>query len=57
VVAEPDARNDRAIARFVRTGFELGPQVRLPDKPARMVFLERAAARRAGLCDVPVSER
>ncbi len=41
IVAEPDARNEKAIARLLRTGFVLGPEVRLPEKPARMVFLDR----------------
>jgi penicillin amidase len=41
VVAEPDARNSRAIQRLVGAGFTLGPAVQLPDKPAQFVFLER----------------
>ncbi|WP_168714747.1 GNAT family N-acetyltransferase [Streptomyces sp. A0592] len=49
VVAEPDARNTKAIARLERTGFVLGPAVVLPEidlpeiylpaKPARLAFL------------------
>ncbi|MFF9977056.1 GNAT family N-acetyltransferase [Streptomyces erythrochromogenes] len=49
VVAEPDARNTKAIARLERTGFVLGPEVVLPEidlpeiylpaKPARLTFL------------------
>ncbi|MET3983533.1 GNAT family N-acetyltransferase [Streptomyces sp. PvR034] len=49
VVAEPDARNEKAIARLERTGFVLGPEVELPEidlpevylpaKPARLAFL------------------
>ncbi|WP_455355090.1 GNAT family N-acetyltransferase [Streptomyces sp. SYSU K217416] len=31
VVAEPDARNEKAIARLQRTGFALGPEVVLPE--------------------------
>jgi hypothetical protein len=51
VVVDPDVRNDKAIARFVREGFVLGdrvtlPEVRLPDvflpeKQARLAFLTR----------------
>ncbi|MFD8981765.1 GNAT family N-acetyltransferase [Streptomyces sp. NPDC059564] len=49
LVAEPDARNAKAIERLVRTGFVLGPEVELPEidlpevylpaKPARLTFL------------------
>ncbi|MET8748837.1 GNAT family N-acetyltransferase [Streptomyces sp. NPDC004667] len=56
VVAEPDARNAKAIALLERTGFELGPEVELPEidlpevylpaKPARLAFLSRPAAAR-----------
>lgn len=42
VVAEPDARNDAAIARLERSGFALGPLVDKPEKRARLVFLTRA---------------
>ncbi|MFD1829585.1 GNAT family N-acetyltransferase [Streptomyces desertarenae] len=41
IVAEPDARNERAQARLVRAGFVLGPEVRLPHKRARLAFLDR----------------
>ncbi|MDH6128499.1 GNAT family N-acetyltransferase [Kitasatospora sp. GP82] len=41
IVAEPDARNDRAIARLRRTGFVLGPEIELPEKRARLLFLSR----------------
>ncbi|MYS21401.1 penicillin amidase [Streptomyces sp. DvalAA-14] len=41
IVAEPDARNFRAVRRVVRTGFTLGPVVELPDKEAQFAFLER----------------
>ncbi|MDA0632041.1 GNAT family N-acetyltransferase [Nonomuraea sp. MCN248] len=41
IVAEPDARNDKAIARLVRAGFEPGPEIDLPGKRARLVFLSR----------------
>ncbi len=45
IVVEPDARNDRAIARFVRASFELGPEIELPEKRARLAFLHRIARR------------
>ncbi|MFI5621179.1 GNAT family N-acetyltransferase [Streptomyces sp. NPDC051567] len=54
VVAEPDARNEKAIARLLRTGFVLGPEVELPEidlpevylpaKQARLVFLSAPVA-------------
>ncbi|SDY90278.1 penicillin amidase [Micromonospora pattaloongensis] len=43
IVAEPDARNDRAIARLMRAGFVPGPQIDLPEKRAQLLFLDRAA--------------
>lgn len=43
IVAEPDARNERAVARSLRAGFVLGPEVQLPGKRARLVFLAREA--------------
>ncbi|WP_432005282.1 GNAT family N-acetyltransferase [Streptomyces parvus] len=43
VVVEPDVRNEKAIARMVRIGFELGPVIRKPEKTARLAFLTRAA--------------
>ncbi|MGW8887985.1 GNAT family N-acetyltransferase [Streptomyces sp. NPDC055749] len=43
VVVEPDARNERAVARMVRAGFTLGPEVDKPEKRARLAFLERPA--------------
>ncbi|MEV4754817.1 GNAT family N-acetyltransferase [Micromonospora sp. NPDC049559] len=45
IVAEPDARNERAIARLVRAGFVPGPQVDLAEKRAQLVFLDRDAFR------------
>ncbi|WP_060176841.1 GNAT family N-acetyltransferase [Streptomyces sp. IMTB 1903] len=55
VVAEPDARNTKAIARLERTGFVLGPEVVLPEidlpevylpaKPARLAFLSAPRGR------------
>ncbi|OAH11593.1 GNAT family N-acetyltransferase [Streptomyces jeddahensis] len=41
IVAEPDARNDKAITRLVRQGFIRGPQIDLPEKRAQLVFLSR----------------
>ncbi|PWR11364.1 siderophore biosynthesis protein [Micromonospora acroterricola] len=43
VVMEPDARNDKAIERFVRSGFRPGPLIDLPEKRARLLFLDRSA--------------
>lgn len=43
VVVEPDARNEKALARMVRVGFELGPEIEKPEKTARLAFLPRAA--------------
>lgn len=43
IVAEPDARNARAIDRLVRAGFVPGPEIDLPEKRARLLFLDRAA--------------
>lgn len=54
VVVDPDARNEKAVARFLRQGFEAGPavvlpevdlpDVYLPEKHARLAFLTREAA-------------
>ncbi|NJP27594.1 acetyltransferase [Microbispora hainanensis] len=41
IVAEPDTRNDKVIDRMLRTGFTLGPEIDLPDKRARLLFLAR----------------
>ncbi|MFI9273088.1 GNAT family N-acetyltransferase [Kitasatospora sp. NPDC052896] len=43
IVVEPDARNDKAIARLLRSGFVLGPEIELPEKRARLAFLSRDA--------------
>ncbi|MGW1296594.1 GNAT family N-acetyltransferase [Streptomyces sp. NPDC002533] len=43
VIVEPDARNEKAIARMVRIGFELGPEIQKPEKTARLAFLTGAA--------------
>ncbi|MET8948129.1 GNAT family N-acetyltransferase [Streptomyces sp. NPDC004542] len=54
IVVDPDVRNEKAIARFLRQGFEAGetvvlpeidlPDVYLPEKRARLAFLRREAA-------------
>ncbi|MEV4868074.1 GNAT family N-acetyltransferase [Streptomyces syringium] len=41
IVAEPDARNAKAIARLTGAGFVPGPEIDLPEKRARLVFLSR----------------
>ena len=43
LVAEPDARNDKAVRLVTRLGFELGPVVRLSTKPAQLAYLTRTA--------------
>ncbi|MEU3252924.1 GNAT family N-acetyltransferase [Streptomyces sp. NPDC006997] len=54
IVVDPDVRNEKAIARFVREGFVTGPRVvlpeidlpdvYLPEKHAQLAFLTREAA-------------
>ncbi|MGW7540317.1 GNAT family N-acetyltransferase [Streptomyces sp. NPDC054770] len=54
IVVDPDVRNERAITRFRRQGFELGPavvlpeidlpDVHLPEKHAQLAFLTRPVA-------------
>ncbi|MCX5194203.1 acetyltransferase [Streptomyces sp. NBC_00249] len=54
LVAEPDARNGKAVALLERSGFTLGPEVELPEidlpevylpaKPARLTFFSRPAS-------------
>ncbi|WP_150134027.1 GNAT family N-acetyltransferase [Streptomyces hyaluromycini] len=54
IVVDPDVRNEKAIARFRRQGFELGPavvlpeidlpDVHLPEKHAQLAFLTRPVA-------------
>ncbi|GAA3052229.1 penicillin amidase [Streptomyces olivoverticillatus] len=41
IIAEPNALNEKATARLLRTGFERGPEVELPEKRAQLVFLSR----------------
>ena len=53
IVVDPDVRNDKAIARFVKQGFEAGPavvlpevdlpEVYIPEKQAQLAFLRREA--------------
>ncbi|MFE2875382.1 GNAT family N-acetyltransferase [Streptomyces roseus] len=45
IVAEPDARNEKAIARLVRSGFELGPEIELPEIDLPEVYLPAKRAR------------
>ena len=54
VVVDPDVRNEKAVARFLRHGFEAGeavvlpeidiPDVYLPEKHAQLAFLRREVA-------------
>lgn len=54
VVVDPDVRNEKAIARFLRQGFVAGPRVALPEvdipdvfipeKHAQLAFLPREVA-------------
>ncbi|MFE7170090.1 GNAT family N-acetyltransferase [Streptomyces sp. NPDC057616] len=54
VVVDPDVRNEKAVARFLRQGFEAGPvvvlpeidvpDVYLPEKRAQLAFLRREVA-------------
>ncbi|WP_019885268.1 GNAT family N-acetyltransferase [Streptomyces purpureus] len=47
LVAEPDAANEKAIARLVRLGFDLGPEVVLPEVDLPEVFIPEKRARLA----------
>lgn len=53
VLVEPDARNDKAVARMSRTGFEMGEVVELSVKPARIGWLTREAYERVFAGDGP----
>ncbi|MGW2617291.1 GNAT family N-acetyltransferase [Streptomyces sp. NPDC001500] len=54
VVVDPDVRNTKAVARFLRQGFDAGPvvtlpeidlpDVHLPEKTAQLAFLRRETA-------------
>lgn len=43
IVAEPDARNERAVERLKSVGFTAGPQIDLRGKRAQLLFLDREA--------------
>lgn len=43
VIAEPDARNERAIRAFERAGFERRREIELPEKTAQFVVRRREA--------------
>ncbi|MEU9251164.1 GNAT family N-acetyltransferase [Streptomyces sp. NPDC048270] len=45
VVAEPDALNEKAITRLVRSGFVLGPEIELPEIDLPEVYLPAKKAR------------
>ncbi|MFE5815794.1 GNAT family N-acetyltransferase [Streptomyces sp. NPDC056479] len=57
VVVDPDVRNEKAVARFLRQGFTAGPvvvlpevdlpDVYIPEKKAQLAFLDREVAFRA----------
>ncbi|MFE5731869.1 GNAT family N-acetyltransferase [Streptomyces sp. NPDC056528] len=49
IVVEPDAANEKAVARMVRLGFELGPEVVLPEVDLPEVYLPEKRARLAFL--------
>ncbi|MCJ1679799.1 acetyltransferase [Streptomyces sp. APSN-46.1] len=49
LVAEPDARNQKALAILERTGFVLGPEVELPEIDLPEVYLPAKRARLAFL--------
>ncbi|WP_229069450.1 GNAT family N-acetyltransferase [Actinoplanes sp. DH11] len=42
IIAEPDIRNERMITRLRREGFNLGPEIDLGHKTARLTFLDRS---------------
>ncbi|WP_405891581.1 acetyltransferase [Streptomyces sp. NBC_00133] len=48
IIVEPDARNQKAIERMVRAGFELGPEIDKPEKRARLAFFSREPQERRG---------
>ncbi|GAA2807667.1 GNAT family N-acetyltransferase [Streptomyces showdoensis] len=45
VVGEPDAANEKVLARLARTGFELGPEIVLPEVDLPEVFIPEKKAR------------
>ncbi|WP_152360970.1 GNAT family N-acetyltransferase [Microlunatus speluncae] len=42
IIGEPDIRNRPAVERLTRLGFQLGPEIDLPDKRAQLAFLTRS---------------
>ncbi|WP_418153042.1 GNAT family N-acetyltransferase [Actinoalloteichus caeruleus] len=46
VVAEPDARNAKVLDLLRRNGFDLGPELRMADKTARLAVLDLGADQR-----------
>lgn len=42
IIGEPDVRNLAAVQRLTHLGFELGPEIDLPDKRAQLAFLTRS---------------
>ncbi|MEU4493327.1 GNAT family N-acetyltransferase [Streptomyces sp. NPDC023998] len=48
IIVEPDARNQKAIERMVRAGFELGPEIDKPEKRARLAFFSHEPQERRG---------
>ena len=57
LVIEPDVRNERAIARAVKSGFELGQQVELEHKTGQLAFLSRERWGRHAARDRPDGSR
>ncbi|MER6627969.1 GNAT family N-acetyltransferase [Streptomyces sp. NPDC000987] len=49
IVVDPDVRNDKAVARFLRQGFTAGPVVVLPEVDLPVVYLPAKTARLAFL--------
>ncbi|MER6299227.1 GNAT family N-acetyltransferase [Kitasatospora sp. NPDC001539] len=51
IVAEPDVRNEKSVARLLRSGFEPGPQLDLAEKRAQLVLLTRDRAEALAAAD------
>ncbi|MEF9882195.1 GNAT family N-acetyltransferase [Streptomyces sp. P9-A4] len=49
IVVDPDAANEKAVARMLRAGFEAGPEVVLPEVDLPEVFIPEKKARLAFL--------
>ncbi|WP_329419549.1 GNAT family N-acetyltransferase [Streptomyces sp. NBC_01268] len=45
IVGEPDAVNEKVLARLARSGFELGPEITLPEVDLPEVFIPEKRAR------------